>query len=293
MSWRDFFYFSKGERRGLLLLLCLITIAGILLIWNNRPLPVRDAIPEPTSTNRFDDRAQTNTQPADTQTSGSQAASKKTSSGSSSSGRNVSSRQTSSSAAGTSVEKNSSSIEISDNEAIETNTSASETSDSNTKSESVPERVKRLTSYSRPSYSRVEKFQIGTVVELNTADTTILKKVPGIGSSFAKRIVGYRNLLGGYYSVTQLSEVYGIDEDKYAALSPWFSADPSLVSRLDVNTLPQDSLRRHPYINYGQAKVIIQLRKQKGKLTGWENLQLLDEFTDGDKMRLQPYLSFE
>jgi hypothetical protein len=90
-----------------------------------------------------------------------------------------------------------------------------------------------------------------------------------------------------------LSEVYGIDEEKYNALMPWFSADPSLISRLKVNDLPQDSLRRHPYINYGQAKVITQIRKQKGKLTGWENLLLLNEFTDGDRIRLQHYLSFE
>ncbi|MDR2915868.1 MAG: helix-hairpin-helix domain-containing protein [Tannerella sp.] len=159
--------------------------------------------------------------------------------------------------------------------------------------ESVTERVKRLTSYSRPSYPRSEKFTEGTIIELNTADTTVLKKIPGIGSAFAKRIVNYRNLLGGYYSVTQLSEVYGIDEERYNALKPWFIADPSLVFKLDVNKLSQDSLRRHPYINYGQSKVITQLRRQKGRLKGWENLQLLDEFTDSDKIRLLPYLSFD
>ncbi|MDR0394542.1 MAG: helix-hairpin-helix domain-containing protein [Tannerella sp.] len=159
--------------------------------------------------------------------------------------------------------------------------------------ESVSERVKRLTSSSRPSYPRTEKFKEGTVVELNTADTAILKKVPGIGSAFARRIINYRNILGGYYSVMQLSEVYGIDEEKYNALASWFSVDPSLVSRLDVNNLSQDSLRRHPYINYGQAKIIVQLRRQKGKLAGWENLLLLNEFTESDKIRLQHYLSFE
>ncbi|MDR1525490.1 MAG: helix-hairpin-helix domain-containing protein [Tannerella sp.] len=161
------------------------------------------------------------------------------------------------------------------------------------KKETVPERVKRITSYSRPSYPRIEKFEKGVVVELNTADTVILKKVPGIGSSYARRIVGYRNLLGGYYSVMQLSEVYGMDEDRYNALAPWFTADPSLISKLQVNELSQDSLRRHPYISYSQAKILTQLRRQKGKLTGWENLQLLNEFTENDKLRLQYYLSFE
>jgi DNA uptake protein ComE-like DNA-binding protein len=128
---------------------------------------------------------------------------------------------------------------------------------------------------------------------LNSADTTLLKKIPGIGSAFAKRIVSYRNLLGGYYSITQLSEVYGIDEEKYNSLIPWFSADASLIKRLDINNLPIDSLSRHPYINYRQARVITQLRKQKGKLTGWENLKLLNEFSEIDRVRLTQYLSFE
>ncbi|MDR0347890.1 MAG: helix-hairpin-helix domain-containing protein [Tannerella sp.] len=180
-----------------------------------------------------------------------------------------------------------------DGDGSESGMERGEISESAHKKESVSERVKRLTSSSRPSYPRVEKFREGTVVELNTADTTMLKKVPGIGSAFAKRIVNYRNILGGYYSVIQLSEVYGIDEEKYNALAPWFSADPSLISRLDVNKFSQDSLRRHPYINYSQAKVIVQLRRLKGKLTGWENLLLLSEFAEVDRIRLQHYLSFE
>ena len=169
-----------------------------------------------------------------------------------------------------------------------TGTSARETT-----GETVTERVNRLTSYAQPTYTRVEKFAEGTVVDLNTADTTTLKKVPGIGSAFAKRIVGYRALLGGYYSLTQLSEVYGIDEDRYQAFLPWFTADPSLVKKLEINTIPQDSLSRHPYISYSQARVIMQIRRQKGKLTGWENLRLLNEFTESDMTRLLPYLSFE
>ena len=265
MSWRDFFYFSKGERSGLIVLLCLITIAGILLILNNKSDSVANSGLQQTPIG--DVRKQSN-EPSDSQPLNTQSVT------------------------------NSSSPEKADKSSVTNTTNTSKQSlpketPSEGKKESVSERVHRLTSYSQPSYSRTEKFKEGTVVELNIADTTTLKKVPGIGSSFAKRIIGYRNLLGGYYSVTQLSEVYGIDEERYNALVPWFSADPSLISTLAVNELPQDSLRRHPYINYGQAKVISQLRKQKGKLTGWENFQLLNEFADIDKVRLQHYLSFE
>lgn len=137
------------------------------------------------------------------------------------------------------------------------------------------------------------KFPQGTVVELNTADTSTLKRVPGIGSTFAKRIVGYRNLLGGYHSVQQLREVYGIDEERYSQLEIWFCVNPAIVRRLPLNLISADSLPRHPYLNYPQAKAIRQLRRQKGKLSGWHHLELLEEFTEKDQKRLLPYLSFE
>lgn len=145
----------------------------------------------------------------------------------------------------------------------------------------------------RTVYPVVAKYPPGTVVDLNTADTTVLKKVPGIGSVFALRIVKYRRLLGGFASVEQLREVYGIDEERYAALAGWFAAHPSQVVPLPVNRWPADSLRRHPYISFRQARAIERLRVQKGRLSGWHNLVLLEEFTEGDRKRLLPYLSFD
>ena len=119
------------------------------------------------------------------------------------------------------------------------------------------------------------------------------RKVPGIGSTFARRIIKYRELLGGFYDVSQLAEVYGIDEERHQALAPWFIADTLHIRRLEVNALSAATLRKHPYLDYRQAKAIEQLRKQKSRLSGWENLQLIEEFTDTDKKRLTPYLSFK
>lgn len=239
MSWRDFLYFSKGERIALIVLLCLITVAGIVLMLAKSPASESpEKIAEVTHEIVLQD----------------------------------------------SIEANNASESLPSRKEIKI--------DRSPKKETVSERVERLTS-SRPTYPRTEKFTVGTVIELNSADTTMLKKVPGIGTSFANRIVKYRNLLGGFYSVTQLSEVYGIDEDKYNNLAPWFTVDASLIKLLSVNSLPQDVLRKHPYINYQQAKAIHKLIRQKKSITGWENLQLLDEFTEQDKRRLQSYLSFE
>jgi DNA uptake protein ComE-like DNA-binding protein len=241
MPWRDYFYYSKGERKALILLLCLITIAGIMLIWTNSPTaePTETAVMAPQQTMPEASVPETGSQPA-----------------------------------------------------TNSSTSTSSSRPRQPQRESTSTRIQRLTS-SQSAYVRAEKFSPGTIVELNTADTTTLKKIPGIGSAFASRIVRYRDLLGGYYTVQQLAEVYGIDEERYASFVPWFSVDDSFVRKLPVNTLVQDSLSRHPYISYRQARAIIQLRTQKKHLSGWENLALLDEFTEQDKNRILPYLSFE
>lgn len=97
-------------------------------------------------------------------------------------------------------------------------------------SEWKSKRIRRESKPHFPSYPQAEKWPQGTVVELNSADTTALKMVPGIGSVFAKRIIKYRDLLGGFYSVEQLGEVYGIDEERYEAMKSWFSVDPSVIS---------------------------------------------------------------
>jgi len=275
MSWRDFLYYSKGERRGLIVLLCLITIGGILMILDNKSL-------------KTDKReSQQNSVIANNQSEGSNSSNNFINQ----SEQEMITKDLSSNDRNTRPNFGSNANDNSSNKT--TVRAGNEETIPAEKKESVTERIDRLTSYSRPSYPRSNKFSEGTIVELNTADTTVLKKVPGIGSAFAKRIVSYRNLLGGFYSVTQLSEVYGIDEDRYASLKQWFNANPDLISKLELNKITQESLNKHPYINYNQSRVIIQLRKQKGKLTGWENLQLLNEFTDVDKIRLQHYLSYE
>lgn len=160
-------------------------------------------------------------------------------------------------------------------------------------SEWKPKRIRRESKPDFPSYPKAEKWPRGTVVELNSADTTALKKVPGIGSVFAKRIIKYRDLLGGFYSVEQLGEVYGIDEERYEAMKSWFSVDLSVISQLPVNQLSAKELACHPYVSYKQARIIEKMIRKKGKIQGWEDLSLLEEFPEYERIRLRYYLSFQ
>jgi len=141
-------------------------------------------------------------------------------------------------------------------------------------------------------FPKVEKLAEGTIIELNTADSTLLKKIPGIGSSFAKRIISYKNILGGYHRVEQLQEVYGMYEELYEQIVPYIEINPNEISRIAINSSSLDKLRAHPYLNFYQAKAIIEMRKKKGKVEKIEELKLLEEFSEEDIARVLPYLEF-
>ena len=91
----------------------------------------------------------------------------------------------------------------------------------------------------------------------------------------------------------QLGEVYGIDEERYEAMKSWFSVDLSAIRQLLVNQLSAKELASHPYVSYKQARVIEKMIRKKGKLQGWEDLSLLEEFPEYERIRLQHYLSFQ
>ena len=140
-----------------------------------------------------------------------------------------------------------------------------------------------------PRYEKIEKYPEGTMVNLNKADTTELKKIPGIGSAIARLIVSYRNQLGGFYDVEQLKEI-NLDA---AQLHAWFTVDEADIRKLAVNRLSVDRLRRHPYLSFYQAKALVEHRRKHGDLTSLKPFVLYEEFTEADLQRLSHYLSFD
>ena len=132
------------------------------------------------------------------------------------------------------------------------------------------------------------KYAEGILVDVGVADTTELKKIPGIGSGIAKAIVSYRKRLGGFYDLAQLSEIKYITPD----MMKWFKLENPSVSQLEINKASLDKLRAHPYINFYQAKVIVEYRKKKGEIKSLSQLSLYEEFTEKDLKRLSAYLKF-
>lgn len=147
-----------------------------------------------------------------------------------------------------------------------------------------PKREHKMDSLPKPF-----KYPEGTLVDVNAADTTELKKIPGIGSGIARRIVAYRNRLGGFYSLEQLNEVEFVSAD----LLKWFKLESDSIRKLPINRVGLDKLRAHPYINFYQAKVIVEYRRKRGEIKSLSQLSLYEEFTEKDLKRLSAYVSFD
>ena len=115
-----------------------------------------------------------------------------------------------------------------------------------------------------------------------------MKRVPGIGSYYARRIVAYREKLGGFSSVQQLREIEGMPDEAI----PYLTVDPKAIRKLHINKLTLSQLRKHPYLNYYQARDIVDYRRLQGPITSLSQLALLKDFTSHDIERLAPYIEY-
>ena len=126
-------------------------------------------------------------------------------------------------------------------------------------------------------------------VDINLGDSTQLEALPGIGPSLASRIIKYRKLLGGFYQVDQLKEIYGMNEEWWTKISPWLFLGNVNLNKLELNYLSLVELGRHPYIGFRTARKIIKLRDITGKFKSTDELAVI--ISIDSLQRLLPYLS--
>lgn len=132
------------------------------------------------------------------------------------------------------------------------------------------------------------KYAEGTRIGLNRADTAELKKIPGIGSAYAARMVAYRKRIGGFHDVSQLKEIGGLPD----GIERWFFIDLPPQRNLKINQWNVERLRSHPYLNFYQARAIVEHRHKYGPLESLSQLELYDVFTPADIRKLEPYVDF-
>ena len=102
------------------------------------------------------------------------------------------------------------------------------------------------------------------LVELNQADSLQLIKINGVGPFYAKQILKYRKELGGFKNYAQLTEIWGLERLDFIKLKQQTIIDTLFLTKINVNTIELEQLRMHPYLNYKQAKMIVNYRKQHG-----------------------------
>lgn len=129
------------------------------------------------------------------------------------------------------------------------------------------------------------------MVDLNRADTTQLKKLNGIGSVYALRIVKYRDLLGGLNNFHQLQEVYGLKQETIEQISSSLIIDQTAIIKLNINTASAKAIQAHPYFNWNTANAIVNYRKSHGRFKQITDVKKIHLITDKIYPKIAPYLT--
>lgn len=140
--------------------------------------------------------------------------------------------------------------------------------------------------FTKPVFTKKE-FSISKF-DINTADTSQLMQIRGIGKVYANRIIKYRDILGGFHSIDQVGETYGIDPSILPELKK-FAIMGSQIKKIRINEL--DNFR-HPYLKFNQVKVIVAYRKQHGNFKNAEDLKEIKILDDVTISKIEPYLEF-
>lgn len=130
------------------------------------------------------------------------------------------------------------------------------------------------------SFTRYRKKAPPIAIDINVSDSTVWQSLPGIGPGFARRIIAFRERLGGFYAVEQVAECYGLPDSVFQKIQPFLQIGSSSLKKLDLNGSDEKSLAAHPYIRYKLARLIVQYRSSHAgfkEVADLRSLPLVDE----------------
>ncbi len=155
----------------------------------------------------------------------------------------------------------------------------------------IPEDPQQLPVVAFPPKSQERKQSM--LVDLNQADSVALLELKGIGPAYARRIIRYRDLLGGFYTKEQLLEIYGFDRERYKMIVASCATGDGPFRKIPINRVSLAELKKHPYLDYTKAKAIIDRRIIKGNYTSVGQLSELNEIPADLYEKLKHYISIE
>ncbi|MGN6541261.1 MAG: ComEA family DNA-binding protein [Ginsengibacter sp.] len=136
-----------------------------------------------------------------------------------------------------------------------------------------------------PSKKSLEK------IDINLADSNAFIALSGIGSKLANRIISFREKLGGFYSIDQISETYLLPDSTFQKIKPQLIVNSKAIKKVNINSASVDEMKSHPYIRYYIANAIFQYRKQHGNFQSVEEIKKIMTVTDEIYNKAFPYLT--
>lgn len=129
-----------------------------------------------------------------------------------------------------------------------------------------------------------------SVININAADTSAFISLPGIGSKLALRIVNFRDKLGGFYSIDQVGETYGLHDSTFQKIKQYLKLESTSIKKININTATVDELKAHPYIKYNLANPIVAYRNEHGTFSKLEDIKKVMAVTEDVYKKIAPYL---
>jgi competence protein ComEA len=130
-------------------------------------------------------------------------------------------------------------------------------------------------------------------IDINLADSALWEGLPGIGAKLASRIVFFRSRLGGFYSISQVAEVYGLQDTVFRKIEPRLEIHESSIQLIAINTATLEEMAAHPYIRKMMANAIIQYRNAHGRFQTTAELLKIHLINEEQLEKLRPYCKLE
>ena len=150
-----------------------------------------------------------------------------------------------------------------------------------------PTYTKNYTPYEKKTYEK----KIIAMIDINVGDSAAFDELPGIGGGYSRRIINFRNRLGGFYKVEQIAETFGLPDSVFQKIKPLLKISGNDVKKINVNTAKEEELKAHPYIRWQLAKVIAEYKKQHGDFKTLQDLKKIMLINEETYNKISPYLT--